>query len=156
MECRAGHDRRVQRLRDPARPDRPCGSRGWAPPERPQRAAHRRTHGGRPADRHGRLASVGYGPNAESDAWNIGIALIPEARGRGHGTEAQARLADYLFANTTVNRVEAQTDTENVAEQRALEKAGFRREGVARGSQFRAGAYHDLVSYSMLRGDVKD
>jgi RimJ/RimL family protein N-acetyltransferase len=96
---------------------------------------------------------VRYGPNAESDAWNIGVALVPEARGQGHGTEAQAQVADYLFANTPVNRVEAQTDTDNIAEQRSLEKAGFRREGVARGSQFRAGAYHDLVTYARLRGD---
>jgi RimJ/RimL family protein N-acetyltransferase len=96
---------------------------------------------------------VRYGPNPESDGWNIGIALAPEARGFGYGTEAQAQLADYLFANTSVNRVEAQTDADNVAEQRALEKAGFHREGVARGSQFRAGAYHDLVTYSILRDD---
>lgn len=96
---------------------------------------------------------VRYGPNPGSDAWNIGIALIPAARGRGHGTEAQAQVADHLFANTTVNRVEAQTDAANLAEQRALEKAGFSREGVARGSQFRAGAYHDLVTYSRLRED---
>ena len=96
---------------------------------------------------------VGYGPSPESDAWNVGIALIPEARGQGYGAEAQAQLAAYLFANTTVNRVEAQTDVDNVAEQRSLEKAGFVREGIARGSQFRAGAYHDLVTYSRLRDD---
>ena len=34
--------------------------------------------------------AVGYGPNPESRAWNIGIALMPEARGHGYGTEAQA------------------------------------------------------------------
>jgi RimJ/RimL family protein N-acetyltransferase len=34
-----------------------------------------------------------------------------------------------------------------------LEKAGFARDGVIRGSQFRAGAYHDLVIYSRLRSD---
>ena len=55
-------------------------------------------------------------------------------------------VARYLFEHTPANRVEAQTDIENIAEQRALEKAGFTREGVARGSQFRAGAYHDLVT----------
>jgi RimJ/RimL family protein N-acetyltransferase len=55
-----------------------------------------------------------------------------------------------------VNRIEAQTDVDNVAEQRALEKAGFHREGVARGAQFRAGAYHDLVTYSRLRNDPDD
>jgi RimJ/RimL family protein N-acetyltransferase len=94
-----------------------------------------------------------YGPNDESGAWNIGIALLPEARGHGHGTEAQRLVADYLFASTAVNRVEASTDVENVIEQRALEKAGFVREGVARGSQFRAGAHHDLVIYARVRGD---
>ena len=79
--------------------------------------------------------------------------MRPEARGHGFGTEAQRQLTDWLFANTTVNRVEAQTDVANVAEQRSLAKAGFRREGIARGSQFRAGGYHDLVTYSRLRDD---
>ena len=98
--------------------------------------------------------AVGYGPNAESTAWNVGIALLPEARGQGHGTEAQVLLAAYLFETTDVNRIEAQTDVDNIAEQRSLEKAGFVREGTARGAQFRAGAYHDLVTYSILRGET--
>jgi RimJ/RimL family protein N-acetyltransferase len=97
-----------------------------------------------------------YGPSPASDAWNVGIALIPEARGQGYGGEAQAQLAAYLFDNTGVNRVEAQTDIENVAEQRSLEKAGFSREGVIRGAQFRAGAHHDLVVYSRVRDDPRD
>jgi RimJ/RimL family protein N-acetyltransferase len=97
--------------------------------------------------------AVGNGPNPESSGWNVGIALLPEARGQGHGTDAQALLAAYLFENTDVNRIEAQTDRDNVAEQRSLEKAGFVREGTARGAQFRAGAYHDLVTYAILRGD---
>ena len=84
---------------------------------------------------------------------NIGIELRPEARGQGLGTDAQRQLADWLFANTNLNRVEAQTDVENVPEQRSLEKAGLIREGIARGAQFRAGAYHDLVTYSRLRAD---
>jgi RimJ/RimL family protein N-acetyltransferase len=96
---------------------------------------------------------VRYGPNPESDAWNIGIELVRSARGRGFGTEAQRELARYLFETTDVNRVEASTDVENLAEQRALEKAGYTREGIQRGSQFRAGAYHDLVTYARLRAD---
>jgi RimJ/RimL family protein N-acetyltransferase len=96
---------------------------------------------------------VRYGPNPESDSWNMGIELIPEARGKGYGTEAQRLLARWLFAETGVNRVEASTDRENVPEQRSLEKAGFTREGVARGAQFRAGRHRDLLVYSMLRDD---
>jgi RimJ/RimL family protein N-acetyltransferase len=96
---------------------------------------------------------VRYGANRESDAWMFGIDIVPEARGRGYGTEAQRLLARWLFETMGVNRVEASTDVENVAEQRALEKAGFTREGVARQAQFRAGTYHDLTLYSKLRAD---
>jgi RimJ/RimL family protein N-acetyltransferase len=96
---------------------------------------------------------VHYGPGPGSRAWNIGIALIPEFRGRGYGATAQRLLADHLFDTTDANRVEAQTDVDNVAEQRALEKAGFTREGIARGAQFRAGAHRNLITYSRLRND---
>jgi RimJ/RimL family protein N-acetyltransferase len=85
--------------------------------------------------------------------WQIGIALLPEARGKGFGTEAQRLLARYLFAHTTVQRIEAATEVGNVAEQRALEKAGFTREGVQRCVGWRDGAYRDGVWYSMLRDE---
>jgi RimJ/RimL family protein N-acetyltransferase len=96
---------------------------------------------------------VSYGPNPESGVWNFGIDLIPEARGQGHGSEAQRLLAEWLFEHTEANRVEASTDLENIAEQRALEKAGYTREGIARGAQFRAGRHRDLVTYARLRTD---
>lgn len=96
---------------------------------------------------------VRYGPNPESDAWMFGIDLVPEVRGQGYGTEAQRLIADHLFATTSAHRVEASTDVENLAEQRALEKAGFTREGVNRSAQWRAGAWHDLVLYARLRED---
>ena len=86
--------------------------------------------------------------------WNIGIALLPEARGKGFGTQAQRLLARYLFAHTTVQRIEAATEVGNVAEQRALEKAGFTREGVLRSVGWRDGAYRDGVLYSLLRTDA--
>lgn len=97
---------------------------------------------------------VHYGPNRGSRAVNVGITVTPAARGCGVGSVAQRQLADYLFAQTLVNRVEASTDVTNVAEQRALEKAGFSREGVVRGAQFRRGQWHDLVVYSRLRSDL--
>jgi RimJ/RimL family protein N-acetyltransferase len=95
---------------------------------------------------------INYGPNPESDGWNIGIELLPEARGHAYGGEAQAQLAAFLFETTSANRVEASADVENVAEH-ALEKAGFVREGVQRGAQFRAGTFHDLVTFARVRDD---
>jgi RimJ/RimL family protein N-acetyltransferase len=59
----------------------------------------------------------------------------------------------YLFEHTTVNRIEAATEVGNVAEQKALERAGFSREGVMRGIRWRGGAWRDEVLYSILRTD---
>jgi aminoglycoside 6'-N-acetyltransferase len=97
--------------------------------------------------------SVMYGPNNASRAFSIGIHLIPEQRGKGFGAQAQALLAEYLFDTYSVQRVEAETDVDNIAEQKSLEKAGFTREGVLRQAQWRAGKWHDLVKYSKLRGE---
>jgi RimJ/RimL family protein N-acetyltransferase len=88
-----------------------------------------------------------------SYSWEIGIILVPEARGSGYGTQAHRLLARYLFAHTTVHRIWAGTEVENVAEQRALEKAGFTREGIARAAGWRDGAWRDGVIYSLLRTD---
>lgn len=96
--------------------------------------------------------SVTTGPIAVS--WEIGISLAEQFRGRGYGTAAQRLLVRYLFDHTHVNRVAAVTEITNVAEQRALEKAGFTREGVLRGSTFRQGRWHDQVIYSVLREEV--
>jgi RimJ/RimL family protein N-acetyltransferase len=92
------------------------------------------------------------GPNSFS--WNIGIGLLARARGQGYGTQAQRLLVEYLFAHTQVNRITAETEVDNLAEQRSLEKAGFTREGTLRGSCFRAGKWRDMASYSILRADV--
>lgn len=97
--------------------------------------------------------AVQHGPSSTARALNIGIILLPEHRRRGLGSSAQAAFAEYLFNTTLVERLEAGTDVGNVAEQRALAKAGFHREGIARHAQFRDGQWRDLVMFSRLRGD---
>jgi RimJ/RimL family protein N-acetyltransferase len=47
--------------------------------------------------------------------WEIGIALLPGARGHGYGTEAHRLLVRCLFAHTPVHRIEAATETGNLA-----------------------------------------
>jgi RimJ/RimL family protein N-acetyltransferase len=81
----------------------------------------------------------------------IGLALLPEYRGKGLGTAAQRLLVDYLFRFTTAHRLEAGTDADNVAEQKALERIGFVREGVLREVAYRDGAWRDAVIYGLLR-----
>jgi RimJ/RimL family protein N-acetyltransferase len=86
----------------------------------------------------------------------IGVWLTPSARGQGIGRLAQRQLAELFFRHTAANRVEAHTDVENVAEQRALEAAGFQREGLTRGAQWRDGAYRDGYLYAITRQDVQN
>lgn len=96
---------------------------------------------------------VPHGPNRRSLAWCIGITVHPVHRGRHYGAAAQRLLSDQLFEHSEANRVEAETDVGNVAERRSLERAGFREDGVARGSNWRRGAWHDMVVYSRLRSE---
>jgi aminoglycoside 6'-N-acetyltransferase len=96
---------------------------------------------------------VDHGPPNGGHAYQLGTHLTPEARGKGFGVEVASLLADYLFDAYPVMRIEAETDVENLPAQRALEKAGFTREGVLRSAQWRGGGWHDLVIYSKLRGE---
>jgi len=98
--------------------------------------------------------TVQHGPSSACRALNIGISLLPVHRGHGYGSAAQRALAEYLFATTLAERIEAETDVENIAEQRALERAGFTREGVLRHTQFRAGRWRNNVIYSVLRAEI--
>ena len=87
--------------------------------------------------------------------YEIGIVLFPEHRAHGIGTEAQRQLVDYLFRTTTAHRLQAGTEVDNVAEQKSLERIGFKREGVNRALYFRAGRWRDSVIYGLLRGEQR-
>jgi RimJ/RimL family protein N-acetyltransferase len=93
--------------------------------------------------------AVYYGPTPGSRALNIGISLVEDHRGKGYGSIAQRLLAELLHARGTV-RVEAQTDVLNIAEQRALARAGFEFEGVLRSAQGRADGIHDIQVWSHI------
>ncbi len=92
-----------------------------------------------------------WGPSPDSRCPAFGIALLPEFRGHGYGTEAQIQLIDYLFENTSAHRVQSDTAVDNPAEQRSLRKIGMREEGIVRQAEFRDGKYHDHTLFSILR-----
>jgi len=81
------------------------------------------------------------------------IGLFPRARGHGYGARAHRLLVGYLFAHTTVHRIEARPRPAISPGRKALERAGFSREGVMRGIRWHGGAWRDEVLYSILRGD---
>ena len=81
----------------------------------------------------------------------VGIQLDENCRGQRVGSRAFARLRDYLLEKFTLVRLEADTDVDNIAAQKMLERCGFRAEGVLRKYRFHHGSYHDSYLYSYIR-----
>jgi ribosomal-protein-alanine N-acetyltransferase len=86
----------------------------------------------------------------------VGYTLVPDERGKGYGTEALAIMVDYLFLSKDIMRIQAQTDQRNVASQKVLEKAGFKKEGTLRNNFFMRGEWTDDYIYSILREEWKE
>jgi RimJ/RimL family protein N-acetyltransferase len=77
--------------------------------------------------------------------------LRAAAWGQGYATEAVRALLTWAFATLDLNRVQAETDTRNVASARVLEKVGFRREGTLREDCVVDGEVSDSWVYGLLR-----
>ena len=86
----------------------------------------------------------------------IGYSLVPSERGKGYCSEAVRIMVDYLFLSRELVRIQATTDVNNLASQRVLEKAGFRKEGTIRRSAFIRGKWRDGCLFSILREEWKE
>lgn len=82
---------------------------------------------GKDGTRLGDLCFKGLAPDGSVE---IGYGLLPEARGKGYATEAVDAAVRWALGEPGVTRVEAETDPENRASQRVLEKCGFRPTGT--------------------------
>lgn len=86
----------------------------------------------------------------------VGYSLIPSERDKGYGTEALGMMVDFLFLTKDASRIQAQTDSRNLASHKILEKVGFKKEGVLRRSMFIRGEWRDSWIYSILREEWKN
>jgi [ribosomal protein S5]-alanine N-acetyltransferase len=62
-------------------------------------------------------------------------------------------LLQWAFNTLDLNRVEAETDTRNMASARVLERLGFAREGTLREDRVVNGEVSDSWVYGLLRRD---
>ena len=60
----------------------------------------------------------------------IGYGISEEYQNNGYATEAVKAILEWAFSHLEVNVVEAETDPENIASKRVLEKCGFALNGV--------------------------
>ena len=66
----------------------------------------------------------------ENGIAEIGYGILEEYRRQGYATEAVGAACRWAFQHAEVKSLEAETETENAASQRVLEKCGFRPNGI--------------------------
>jgi len=90
--------------------------------------------------------------DAERAIVEIGYWVLPRARRRGVATRTARLLAEHAFG-LGIERVAAYVNVGNVASERVLERAGFRREGVVRSMPVPSGRRVDKTLFSLLLGE---
>lgn len=84
----------------------------------------------------------------------IGYGLSPDYWGQGYFSEALMMVLRHLFTDLGFHRIWAKTQSDNVASIQAIEKAGFKEEGVMRDFYLSGnGKWHDADLFSILRDE---
>lgn len=85
----------------------------------------------------------------------LGYWVGEEHNGRGYATAAVRMAAGYAFGALGLHRVQANVMTENPRSARVLEKAGFRREGLALRYLQIAGTWEDHFMYALTAEEAE-
>jgi ribosomal-protein-alanine N-acetyltransferase len=97
------------------------------------------------------MAEEGTGARLAVDRVSLGYCYDDAAWGHGYATEAARALLRWAFDTLDLNRVQAETDTRNMASARVLEKLGFVREGTLREDCIVNGEVSDSWVYGLIR-----
>jgi ribosomal-protein-alanine N-acetyltransferase len=98
----------------------------------------------------------------ELRTWELGYIVNPAYQGKGYATEAATALLRNAFKEKKAHRVFAHCNPENIASWKALEKVGFRREGLLRKNIFFRRGPHDeelwtdTYEYAILEGEADE
>ncbi|MDN5796337.1 MAG: GNAT family N-acetyltransferase [Intrasporangium sp.] len=85
----------------------------------------------------------------------VGYWVAPWARGHGLAARACRMLAEWALREQGLERVVLHAATGNVASNRAAERAGFVREGVARNAGHVHAGRVDTAVWSLVPGDLR-
>jgi RimJ/RimL family protein N-acetyltransferase len=83
----------------------------------------------------------------------IGITIKQAAWNRGYAQEMMPAVMRFGFEELGLNKIYLQVFTTNAKALALYRKLGFKEEGVLREHYFVGGAYHDMVSLSILRSE---
>lgn len=86
----------------------------------------------------------------------VGWALAADYRGQGYATEAARALMDYGFSALGLHRIHADTNSDNRASRRVMERLGMRQEAQLREAAHEQGHWVDRCIYGILAGEWRE
>ena len=89
--------------------------------------------------------------NIHRQTAELGYYLAEEYWGQGVMSGAIRQLCDIIFQTTDILRIYAEPFSYNAGSRRALEKAGFRYEGLMKNNAVKNGKVVDMALYSLTR-----
>ena len=144
--------------------DRACEIRELDTPERRERFIARLANPGEWSDHYLHFAIEADGvlvgdfqfrhcdKTTPNGAWDMGLELSEDVRGRGIGTAALIAGTQYAF-DQGAHRIQGSTAEDNHAMRKAFEKAGWKFEGVLRALFIEDGVPQDYYSYAITKFD---
>ncbi len=84
---------------------------------------------------------------------HIGIGVLPEARGHGFGRDATQVLCRYAFRTLGLQRLQIETNIDNVAMLAVAGRAGFTLEGTLRRAAWANGLFVDEAVLGLLASE---
>lgn len=99
------------------------------------------------------LVNLQFG--GDDEVAGLAVSVFPDARGGGIAARALRLAAVWGLRELGLQRVFAEAAADNEASIRAIEKAGFEREGTMRAHCKTHGKRHDCVMFSLLPQDVE-
>lgn len=85
----------------------------------------------------------------------VGYMLDKQHNGKGYMTEAVRLVVEYAFKELELHRLEAGVMPHNLRSIRVLEKAGFRKEGIARKNVQINGKWEDHQVLAIIAEDIQ-
>ena len=103
----------------------------------------------------GALLGLALAPTIDDEAAEaeLGYIVAAHARGRGVASEALRQLTAWAFERRGIERAYLLIDIDNPASSTVAERAGYRLEGVMRGTYLKQGRRGDTQLWARLPGD---
>jgi len=93
--------------------------------------------------------------DSDDEVASLAVSVFPEVRGRGVAAKALRLGAVWGLRELGLARVFAEAAVDNQASVRAIEKAGFHREGTLRAHCKTHGERHDCAMFSLIATDIQ-